>query len=492
MFDRAMARLGWRSSVAAGLALAVVAWNDSYYLIYSAVFIALSLATRWLRIGVSAGRRPGNRVSPLLATMLLLDVCLMAAIWWSRGFSLQIGRFSVAMLTTFNLREAFWALLIAWALSRWWIVLKLKRREPGSPQKAEARALLVVMAAFVVAASPLIAEAVRLWASGDYASQAYLWRSGPAGIDAASVLLGNPLHLIYGSLTRSAYAVLGFDPVEGIGWPGGVLVVMLLGGWPLLRGHSEPRRWWVAVGVFGMWALGPFLTVLGWNTGLVLPAMLLRFVPIVANARMPGRAMVMVALAAAMLLAHALAARAGTRSAGWRLLLIAVLLLDCATVPLPLYRIEPDRIDAYLASRPEAGAVLGLPLGLRDGFGETGRFDHRALFDQTVTGLPMLGGFVARLPTRVKGWYEETPIISSLLKLSDPACPPGWVPPDYPAAQAHEVLAGLHVRYVVVNRALSPARLVDYVFRTLPLRPVTTDGDRELYEVRGPADPREE
>ena len=67
-------------------------------------------------------------------------------------------------------------------------------------------------------------------------------------------------------------------------------------------------RYWTAIGMFFfVWALGPHLRIFGYTTGMILPQTLLRFVPIAANARIPGRAIVLVSLAAAVLGAIAIA-----------------------------------------------------------------------------------------------------------------------------------------------------------------------------------------
>jgi hypothetical protein len=484
-FDRAVARRTWRASAVAGLALALVAWNDYYYLVFSLVFLGLSLGFRWLTATVRVTKKPAHGVSTVLAALIVADVGLMAAIAWTGGFTWRVGSLTVSMLTTFNLRESFWALLILWALSRWRVRVGVEARE-GASVAADLRALTAMPVAFVVAALPLLASAARLAMSGDYASQPYRWRSGPGGVDLASFVLGNPLQLAYGSLTRGAFSRLGLDSIEGIAWPGLVVLVALVGGWRALRGRPGAARWWAAAAVFSVWSLGPFLTVCGWNTGLVLPGMFLRFVPVVANARIPGRAIVVVAVASAMLLAHVLAAVSPTWGRGRKLGVLLLLVLDCATAPLALYRVEPNHIYTYLASQSPTGSVLELPLGIRDGFGETGHFDHRALYYQTVSGWPIMGGFVARMPDKVKAWYQQTPIVSSLLKLSDPACPAAWRATESTAAEAYDLLKRINVRYVVLDRSSSPARLAEYATSTLPARLVMADGDRELYEVRAP------
>ena len=76
---------------------------------------------------------------------------------------------------------------------------------------------------------------------------------------------------------------------------------------PLALHASRPARiFWIA-GLFFVWALGPYLRVFGVNTAFMLPQTILRFVPVVANARIPGRAFVVVQLMIAVLGAMALA-----------------------------------------------------------------------------------------------------------------------------------------------------------------------------------------
>jgi hypothetical protein len=153
--------------------------------------------------------------------------------------------------------------------------------------------------------------------------------------------------------------------------------------------------------VFFVWALGPHLTVFGVNTGMTLPQAFLRYVPIVANARIPGRAMVMVYLALSVLSAIAISKRHDSRRPVLVLSLAAVILIaDFLPAPFPLVAMDHPAIYEVLRQRREAGAVCELPLGIRDGLGERGAFDDRVLFYQTIHQR-LVGGFVARLPHAV-------------------------------------------------------------------------------------------
>ena len=102
---------------------------------------------------------------------------------------------------------------------------------------------------------------------------------------------------------------------------------------------EEARRWKFVLIVFGIWALGPFLTVAGLDTGLPLPQALARFVPLVENARMPGRAMVCVYLALGVLMALRMGSQVSV-GRGFSRATIAVMLafafLDYLHSPIPL------------------------------------------------------------------------------------------------------------------------------------------------------------
>src|SRR5262249_20257712 len=140
-----------------------------------------------------------------------------------------------------------------------------------------------VAAAFLIAALPLVWAAARLVASGDYVSQQYAWRNAPTGVDLLSPLIGSPVPPLGSGVSGRAYAAFGDNFIEAVGWLGVVPLLLAAG----VRAAAA-RAWRVTAAVFFVWALGPFLRIGGFDTGLKLPAILLRFVPFVANARMLG------------------------------------------------------------------------------------------------------------------------------------------------------------------------------------------------------------
>jgi hypothetical protein len=287
------------------------------------------------------------------------------------------------------------------------------------------------------------------------------------------MVLGHPRHLVWGGATNAGYAAFGVDVIEQSLWLGFVplaLIVARRRTW----GARPDARFWLAVGfVFFVLSLGPFLRVAGADTGLPLPHALLRYLPGFSNARIPGRAVVMVQLAVAVLSAFALA---DVSKRGWIAAALALVVLESVPSRLPAYLVpQPDAVDAELSRSASAGAVAELPVGLRDGFGEVGQLDHRSLAHQLWHGQPMVGGFVARLSHRVRRAQLESPPIAALLDLSAPA-QPAPLPPDAADASA----AG--IAFLVVNRdTFVGERLGRDLLESAGYRLIATAGARELY-----------
>ena len=133
-----------------------------------------------------------------------------------------------------------------------------------------------------------------------------------------------------GRWTAAIYDRLSIDRVESAAWISALAPLLLLA-WGIgrLRSPIEARTYlWIA-GLFFVWSLGPYLRVFGLNTAMMLPQTLLRFVPVVANARIPGRAFVVVQLMIAVLGAMVLASLSDApRRRRLALLAIAAVVLD--------------------------------------------------------------------------------------------------------------------------------------------------------------------
>jgi hypothetical protein len=224
------------------------------------------------------------------------------------------------------------------------------------------------------------------------------------------------------------------------------------------------------------------LRVFGYTTGMILPETIVRYIPIAANARIPGRAMILVSLAVAVLSAIAIARSREPGRHGWigPAALGLAILLDSVPAPFPVVAVDRPGIYETLRDRLARGALLELPVGIRDSFFSRGLLDHRVLAYQMVHGRPIVGGVVSRMSPSIVEGYGSDPLIDGLLALSGREAPSKPLPTR---AEAAALLASNGIAFVMLNREFASAELVEYV-EQMPLTVVTTEGERTLYSVR--------
>ncbi len=476
-----------RTSLAAGACLCAIAYTDYYYLVYALAFSLVWLAARWIAWSVEQRERPPRRLlaARVVLAILLIDVLLAAIIVATGGFVATVWGIRISAHGIHNELTAGWGLFLLWIWLRHAPRVSLSRRPAAAPGR-DLRVLVPAAAAFAMGLAPLAAQAYDLWLAGGYVAPPFYWRSSPPGIDLLAPILGNPFHPLWGGPAAGLHRALDIDLTEGTAWIGVVPAVLLCLAWRCRETRRAAGAWLATGAVFLLWSLGPFLTVLGTNVGLVLPHAFLRMLPILSNARTPGRALVVVFLVLAVVAAIA-AADAGRRWGRWRTGLTAVLLagvvLDYLAAPFPLQRLDRPAIYETLARQPGEGTVLELPVGVAgDLAGVRGLWDPRVLFYQSVHGRPLVGGAVSRLAPSTAEAFVQAPVIGELLRLSSGAALAGRESDLSPAAAA-AALARFGVRWVVLDRATAPGDLVTYVEATLPLRLLERDGLRELYVV---------
>ncbi len=487
--ERLHARPTIARALTTGVTLAAIAFIDYYYFIYGWLLFALLAASARLRI--RARRTPitpaRRRIALACVSLAAVAVVIAIAAWLTGGRELTIAGQAISVRGTFNLRGAAWLLSIV-ALLVWYEPrFRLERVSTAGAvhagsDAALARALAIASITALLLVLPLALEAWRLWTSGDYVAMQYRWRSAPSGIDVASLVLGNPTSYLFGAVPRTAYDMWTGLDVESVAWLGIVPSALLVLAIWRLRDVALVSRWLLVLIVFGVWSLGPYLTLLGANTGFMLPQTLVRFIPLVNNARMPGRAFTLVVLAVAMIAAMTVAARpivvARRRVSVY--VLAALTLLDFWPAPYPTTTLTASAMDVTLRSLPD-GAVLELPLGIRDGFGERGRLAHASLYHQTVHEHPLVGGFVARLSDRVRRQHENDAVLAPLMALSA-----GEPPPAPDALRSPDDSLACAVRYVVVPAPTAATRAAEAFARSVfTLEPVVQAADRSLYTVTG-------
>jgi hypothetical protein len=246
-----------------------------------------------------------------------------------------------------------------------------------------------------------------------------------------------------------------------------------------------------------VWALGPFLTIAGIDVGLPLPQALARFVPLVENARMPGRAMVCVYLALGVLMVLRVtvaglkpcatdanpigsASQQGTVAQGfspaavWAIL--GLLAFDYLHAQNPLTPLDRPAVYEQLATIDDAGAVIEAPFGIGDGLSiGRGSQERRLLYHATIHGHPVVGGYIGRMPPQIAQAYDAMPVVGNLLRLSN----------GEEAIEEREPIAVLPFRYLVLDTTTAAPELVDYIRRTLDMDLISSAQGKELYAVQG-------
>ena len=474
---RAMVSGSNRWAAAAGVVVVASAYTAYYYVVYLSFFLAVYLIA-WLDWPVVTwSSRTQTPVTRRLRRGLVAAISVLAvvALWIvvSGGRTVALGTVVMSVHTPQNVLTAMWICAIVYVFCLW----RPARTRAPMPSGRARRVVAVaawVAGIFLVGAAPLLWQAAQLVARGEYVSPAYQWRSAPRGVDLIAPLLGPPLHPLV-QVAGRAYAAAGLDRIEAVGWIGVVPLLLLCMGLARRKQVSQDLHIWrIVAAAFALWALGPILTIGGFDTGLKLPAILLRYVPFVANARMPGRAMVGVYMALAVLIAMSLGTATGRlRSPVVQWLLIAIVAFEYWDSPIPLTRLDrPAVYQALAAAAP--GAVCEVPFGIGDGLSTgAGAQDRRVLFYATQHQHPLVGGYIGRMPADAAEQYSRNSLTATLLRLSGGAAAP---------AESLNTDPSL-CRYLVVDRASSSAALQAYVAQ-LPADRLAGDEGRALYRLR--------
>ena len=461
-----------------------------YHVVYLALLTVAYVAASWHIGRALVETRPQHQarftVRLILVGLAALDAFLIFLIATTGGGTFSVGGVAISARGVQNPLLVLWLILLAWVLTKW--RLRIRFQPPGAEMFWRgAQAVMIAVATFAVVCLPLVVQAFRLAVSGRYVSQTYFWRSAPRGIDALAPALGNPFHPLFGGFATGLYERLGLDRIEAVGWLGVVPFVVLLTGRGKWSDVEEARRWKIVLCVFAVWALGPFLTIAGFDAGLPLPQALARFVPVVENARMPGRAMVGVYLALGVLMVLRVAglvaqgfspARISVAqgfSPGYVWVLLVFLTLDYLPAPIPLTALDRPAVYQQLRTIDDSGAVIEVPFGIGDGLSPgRGSQERRRLYYATIHGHPLVGGYIGRMPPNVAQAYEAMPVVGNLLRLSSGE-----------DVITDETPVGLPFRYLVLDTNAASPELVEYVRGTLDMDLITSGDGKQLYAVQG-------
>ncbi len=283
-----------------------------------------------------------------------------------------------------------------------------------------------------------------------------------------------------------------------------------------VRHWKAIKMWAVSAIAFAVLSLGPLLHINGQSLfdfdGLQvtfpLPFLLLHYIPLLKENRVPNRFSILVMLSLAVLVGFAVAwamqkAESRRQKAESKpvflptalcLVLTALVLFEHAAIPLPLTDARVPEVYAQIAREPGDFAVLTLPLGWRNSFGQQGAEDTRVQYYQSAHQKFIFPGNIQRNPPFLFDYFDRVPIFHSLTQIEFyNEISADELARDQAAAPA--LMAFFDVRYVVINPSI-PGRppysdtrgaVIDYIQDILPLSEKVYDRDGVIaYRVNQP------
>jgi hypothetical protein len=476
------------NAVAAGATIAWAATCDPYFAIYCLLIAACYAAVRTVRI---RGRTPGgaeergrrSRALDMAIALTMLVVVVLAVGINLAGIS-EVRPFGLRIALSMHTPVlALMVLVIARVIARTRPRIEVQWPIPPTDCLRVAAAAMVTTAILL---SPLLYTlSVRLTDGGRLHAPVY-WRSGPKGIDLVAFFMPNPGNMLFGAPARAWLAGQnnGYtDNVAALTVVATLLVVVAV--W---RYRFRPPPLWTALAVFfGALALGPFLFIGGVNTYLLGPWAVLRYVPLISAARMPGRFAIVTMMAFAIVFALALRLvreRWGDRRGLVLAVISALLAFELAPLPRELYAAAVPEVYRIVAADSRDVRVLGIPLGFVDGEGGVGLGDSAPQYYQTFHQKRIIGGRMSRISERQRDRQRAFPVIRLLLQLSERR---PVTEDDVAAARraAPGFIKNAQLGYVVIDTRAASPQLREMTIGLLNLEKITESEGNELYRPRG-------
>ncbi|MFN7985583.1 MAG: hypothetical protein U0Q11_27390 [Vicinamibacterales bacterium] len=475
----------WRAMLV-GTAVAAATYSDAYYGIFCVIMGAFVVAWRLLRVEVTrasgASRRLTRTIAVAATAMLALAVVPRI---------IGLSRVAVGSVSIRDLDRPYTPLLLLVLLVGFhtWLHFRPTVRPaiPGRLPRGLALSGAVAVIGCLLMLSPLLLGIAERYSQGRLPSTPIYWRSSPRGVDLLAYLVPNPAHVWIGRFSErwllpdvqdafpelvASYSILA------------IAAVAIAALWRLL-----PRMWIAFTGFFVLLSLGPFVHIGGLNTYVMGPGRCCAitdhrhgaFSFAVRHRRGDGLS---------LLCAFAVQAWLDRRRSYARVTVgIFVCLLAVEMVPGPRRLFSaavPDVYRLVAASGDEAGRLLELPTGIRDGASSLGNFSASTSYFQTAHGRPLVGGYLSRVSEWRKQESLRMPMLRALYQLSEPG---GTVDESLAVdarASRDVFLARSCVRFVLVDKRAATERLRTFAREALELSPLYED---ERYQLLAPEHP---
>ncbi len=312
-------------------------------------------------------------------------------------------------------------------------------RRPARPAAGQLlRLLLVGVTAFIFTA-PFILAVLPNFIDPAYAEPG--WGEGlKLSADLAGLFSLTPLHPLYPVewVTELRAVIEGtsrFSDANTLFLGYAILALAAVG---FVAYRKAAGVWLWSVIIFSVLSLGPLLTINGQNrfdmdgieVTFPLPFALLHYIPILSANRVPNRFGIPLTLALALLAGYGAAwllAKLPARKPGNGnglagnfymalavLALLALLLFDQFSAPLPHTDARIPAAYAQIGAEPEPFTLMQLPLGWRNSYGTLGAERTQLQYYQAAHQRPMLGGNTSRNPHFKFDYFAGIPLFRAI------------------------------------------------------------------------------
>jgi hypothetical protein len=212
-----------------------------------------------------------------------------------------------------------------------------------------------------------------------------------------------------------------------------------------------------------------------------MPFQLLRVLPLVNQARVPGRFTVMVMLVMSVLVALAMArlirGASLRRSVTISVFALGAVLFELWPAPYPLSATTIPKTHLLITERDDSRAVLEVPFGFGDGTGTFGVATPWTQFYQSSHRKPLVNAYIGRIQPSRWALVRREPFLETLVRLQNGELTLEKALERCPDETVDHVLSTFSVGYVSVDRRLAREETREFVRQSLGRAPdASADG----------------
>jgi hypothetical protein len=414
-----------------------------------------------------------------------IDVALMCIAGLVLGIILRGGGRVEWLGIRLSVKHLYTPVLILTVLGlvRLWMTLRPRIAWMPATLRPHLKPAAVAATTCVLVLSPVLTVMAAHLSDRPWVAPRTLWRSSPPGLDLLAFLVPNPTSSWLGWVASGWLSSMPGGFVEHVGsipWTATFAIAVAV----LYAGLRLPRYWIWFTAAAALLAMGPFVTVAGWQTYVPTPWAVLRYFPVIGAARMPTRFSILVMLGVAAMLTFAVRALRVHARRRWlpAVTVASCLLIELLPAPRPLHHVRVPSFYKHIAADPRPVRVLTLPFGLRDGTSSYGNTSASTQFFQTVHEKSLIGGYISRLPRHGLDTYRRSHRMSVLLDLSA-GRPVSAERVERAIERTHLSQPRLEIGYVIIQTGRVSPQLVSIAKAAFDLEFVTAEYGHELYRT---------